>query len=418
MWRDGWPDLTRSWVRRDALLPAALCAVMATLVLLPCLVPDSTLLPVLGHPQGAPAATKPFLIDRFFVWDSDWYDNVALSGYRWDPAGKDTFNVAFFPLWPLLLHAVYNVLGHAAGGREAVIALAASFAFGSIYAMHRLARLVLPSDAAGWATAFYALNPAAHFMFQSYPVGLANLLTILALTDMQQRRFWRAAAWSGVASAAAPLMVFLSFSVVVAALAEGGWRASLRRGLDLACMSVLALAGILLFMGFLWWRFADAMPFVAAQDAWMRPLPIAARIGNLVGMMLVVPDFVQAALSLLAAQHLFSVGEGIGAQTGIEQALGYAGIGLGALGAWAAFTIRPRPMALFAWLIVAAYIWLDIGNLGVHAALRLIYAAIPAFFGLATLLHGRKLLNRALLLLSAAALFMQVLLTNAGYFVF
>jgi hypothetical protein len=397
---------------------ALLCTLFLGLVLLANLLPTDGLSALFGTPQGIPAGVRPLFVDRFFVWDSAWYDGIARSGYSWNPAGPGPYNVAFFPLWPLILRGLYAVLGHGAVGRGAVIALAALVACASICCLHRLASRLLPPRDAHLATAFYALNPAAHFMLQSYPVGVANLLAILALTDMQARRFWRAAFWAGVATATGPLMVFLSFAVVLAALADGGWVGILRRAPRGVGLSLLSLSGILAFMAFLWWRFGDPTPFVAAQDAWMLRLPLGERLVAFCAMMLVVPDVVQAAFATRAALQLHVAGQGLGFQTGIEQAVGHAGIFFATLGAWASLKLRPRALGIFAILLVAAYIWLDIGNLGVHAALRLTYAAIPASLGLALLLRHRPILAVGLLLLSAITLLLQTVLTKAGYFVF
>jgi hypothetical protein len=393
-----------------------LCVFFLGLVLLANLLPTDGLTALFGTPQGIPASVRPLFVDRFFVWDSAWYDSIALSGYDWNPSGPGPYNVAFFPLWPLILRGVYALLGHGALGRDAVVILAVFLACASICCLHRLAGRLLPARDAQLATALYALNPAAHFMI--HPVGLANLLAILALTDMQAGRFWRAAFWSGVATATGPLLVFLSLSVVLAALPDGGLAGFFRRAPRLIGLSLLSLSGILAFMAFLWWRFGDATPFVAAQDAWMLRLPAGQRLAAFCAMMLVVPDFVQAAFAMRAVLELHAAGDGLGVQTGMEQVLGHAGIGFAALGAWASLKLRPRFLGVFALLLLAAYIWLDIGNLGVHAALRLIYAAVPSGLGLALLLRHRPALAGALLLLFAATLLLQTMLTKAGYFVF
>ena len=55
-----------------------------------------------GEPRG--------FLDIFFHWDSGWYHSIVQQGYSY-VAGKQS-NVVFYPLYPLLVKALYTVVGH------------------------------------------------------------------------------------------------------------------------------------------------------------------------------------------------------------------------------------------------------------------------------------------------------------------
>jgi hypothetical protein len=58
-------------------------------------------------PAG-PYAVHGKLVDWFRHWDADWYLSIVLCGYSYDPHAQS--NVAFFPLYPLLIRLVGEVV--------------------------------------------------------------------------------------------------------------------------------------------------------------------------------------------------------------------------------------------------------------------------------------------------------------------
>ncbi len=121
------------------------------------------------------------------LWDVGWYGNVALEGYRFGPGVQS--NIAFFPLFPLLLRALHTV------GLDVVSAglLVSNLCFaGALWLMFRLVlRETGRRETAERATALLAFSPAAAWFSLGLTESLYLLLT-LALVAVAVRRWWGA----------------------------------------------------------------------------------------------------------------------------------------------------------------------------------------------------------------------------------
>lgn len=142
----------------------------------------------LGDLLAAPAAR----------WDSAWYLVIAHYGYRPELGSYTSARDAFFPLYPLGLHALSDL------GLQAVLAgvlfSLAAFAV-ALYCLHRLSTLELASsgrpgsgDIAGLAVLVTALAPMAFYFSAVYSESLYLALSV-GLFLCARRGRW---AWVGV----------------------------------------------------------------------------------------------------------------------------------------------------------------------------------------------------------------------------
>jgi hypothetical protein len=147
----------------------------------------------LGDLLAAPAAR----------WDSAWYLVIAHYGYRPELGSYTSARDAFFPLYPLGLHALSDL------GPQAVLAgvlfSLAAFAL-ALYCLHRLTTLELAGsgrpgsgDIAGLAVLVIALAPMAFYFSAVYSESLYLALSV-GLFLCARRGRW---AWAGVLGALA-----------------------------------------------------------------------------------------------------------------------------------------------------------------------------------------------------------------------
>lgn len=147
----------------------------------------------LGDLLAAPAAR----------WDSAWYLVIAHYGYRPELGSYTSARDAFFPLYPLGLHALSGL------GLQAVLAgvlfSLAAFAL-ALYCLHRLTTLELAGsgrpgsgDIAGLAVLVTALAPMAFYFSAVYSESLYLMLSV-GLFLCARRGRW---AWTGVLGALA-----------------------------------------------------------------------------------------------------------------------------------------------------------------------------------------------------------------------
>jgi hypothetical protein len=147
----------------------------------------------LGDLLAAPAAR----------WDSAWYLVIAHYGYRPELGSYTSARDAFFPLYPLGLHAL-SVLGLQAIMAGVLLSLAA-FAL-ALYCLHRLTTLEMAGsgrpgsgDIAGLAVLVTALAPMAFYFSAVYSESLYLALSVGLFLCARQGRW----AWAGVLGALA-----------------------------------------------------------------------------------------------------------------------------------------------------------------------------------------------------------------------
>src|SRR6266566_5183395 len=143
--------------------------------------------------------TSPFW-DTFARYDSGWYLQIARYGYRYTPNGRS--NIAFFPLYPLLMRYV----GRLFGGKPSDLYLGgivvswAAFAAAMVVLCH-LAALDLPRRRACRAALYAAIFPFAFFFGVVYTESTFLLFTVAAFYFFRTRRWMLGGIAGGLAAA-------------------------------------------------------------------------------------------------------------------------------------------------------------------------------------------------------------------------
>jgi Gpi18-like mannosyltransferase len=233
--------------------------------------------------QWGPRSFLGFLyylfVHNFRYFDSDWYTKIAAHGYQ--PKGT-----AFFPLYPLLIRGVSEIL-HISPLAAGVLISNIAFFF-ALYFFLKLARLDLDRTRAARATIILALFPTAFFFSSAYTEALFVLLASLALYSMRTRRWGRAGGYGGLAAVTrntgfalgVPFLIEYWESwrerrrVVRASQAEANTpieTAIARRRIPWSVLWVLLIgAGVVAYLGYLWWKFGDPLVFVHAEGQYGR----------------------------------------------------------------------------------------------------------------------------------------------------
>jgi hypothetical protein len=217
-------------------------------------------------PVSQPDAWSPNLMSiapALARWDSGWYYQIAKEGYRYDPHIAQN-NVAFYPLYPLLMRWVSTVIPVSAF--TAGIAISLLSLLGALLFVDRLT--VDWGDPAATLTTAGALlfYPTAFFLAAAYTESLFLLATTAALWAAHNRRWWLC----GVAGAAASLTRFNGFLILLPiiwliAADIGGCLRSLHARHVFA--TAATLAGISAYPLFLWRRWGDPLLYVHGKSA-------------------------------------------------------------------------------------------------------------------------------------------------------
>jgi hypothetical protein len=187
--------------------------------------------------------------DRFARYDSGWYHGIASEGYAFVEGGRS--NLAFFPLYPLLIRAFGWLFGGAqedyyfAGIMISWLSFAAAMPL-----LYRLARLDLSHDAALRATTYAAVFPSAFFFGVVYSEALF-LLTLVGAALAFRTKQWVVAAIAVAAMTATRVngVMFLP------ALGWLGWHAAGSSSRDRAWAIGAAAAGLAGIGAYSWFNY-------------------------------------------------------------------------------------------------------------------------------------------------------------------
>lgn len=202
-------------------------------------------------------------------WDGAWYLSVAVFGYPdalVEPSGRVAGNLAFFPLYPLTIRALAVATGLSV--LPAAIVVANVLGAAAALLLRALVRRVADDATADRSCVLFCFFPGSVVLSMAYAESLMLVLALGCLLALRVRRWVIAGAAAGLATLSRPNAVALVAACLWEAAvalrrdrsgsADGG-RASPWRTL---AAPLLAPAGFLGFMGFLWAR-------TGRPDAWL-----------------------------------------------------------------------------------------------------------------------------------------------------
>jgi Gpi18-like mannosyltransferase len=312
----------------------------------------------------------------FAAWDGEWYQKITTNGYEYLADGKQ-HNVAFFPLFPLIVSGVmalglpFNVAA----------TLVNNFAFlGALLLIFHWVEATSGSSAARWTVATLAWCPFSLYGTVTYTEGLFLLLTTAALKAFEKQQYASGALWGAMASATR-----VTGAMLVPTFLFVSWREGRNARAYLA--SLATSSGLLLFSGYCWRRFGDPLAFIHVQSAW-------GGSGGLAW---------QEWLVLVRQAIIGSIDTNTGAIKNPTQGLLFIGICAVALILW---RLRQRLGSIkvgYVFCILWFLLWLLAGD-------RLL-KLVMVFGGIFLLWHFRSQINRVVVVYGFFAL---ALLLNAG----
>ena len=202
-------------------------------------------------------------------WDAGHYAGVIEHGYQYRPSlPTDTqpqqYNIAFFPLYPLLAAPLASVLG----GRAALVLFANLAGLAAALALYIYVCRHVAADAALPAVAIVFGWPTACFYSFGYAESLNLLLTVLVLHLAAVRRWWPAAVACGLATATRPTGLTLA-PVLVLAWWFGNGHEPRRKLRLLPFYTLVAVAGVLAYAAYLTGRFGSPLVFFENFRSWI-----------------------------------------------------------------------------------------------------------------------------------------------------
>ncbi|MBI3968604.1 MAG: hypothetical protein HY329_23465 [Chloroflexi bacterium] len=252
------------WVLRDVVAPFLGTRLLLTAVGLLAI----ALLPM-GPFPGYWSETGRGWLDTWSRWDGRWYLSVVRDGYGYVPGEQS--NVAFSPLYPLLMHAggllfgaadeVWLLTGIAVSNVALVVALGVFV---------QLVRIDFDEATARRTALYLLLFPTSLFLSAVYADSLYLALTIGAFYAARRERWWLAGGLGSLAALARPHGFLVLAPLAFEYLAQR--RFDLRQIRPNVVWLGLIPGGLAVWAAHLYNLSGDPWLFVKAQSGWGRQL--------------------------------------------------------------------------------------------------------------------------------------------------
>ncbi|MGK2849987.1 MAG: mannosyltransferase family protein [Candidatus Limnocylindrales bacterium] len=219
-----------------------------------------TLLPL--ETVGRPGAEGPIL-RSLTAWDGTYYLGIASAGYQAEPVAGAYSNVAFPPLYPLIIR-VLSMPFPGAAGIVAVVVSNVAF-LGALALLVRLGTPFAGRRGASVAAGLLVIYPFASVFAMAYTESLFLLLMLAAFLAAERRN----RAWAGIFLALTVLCrlqgAVLVLPLLLIMLRQDGWRPRLSQ--MWVALGPLAAIGFLLYVASVT---GSLTAFLDAQQAWGR----------------------------------------------------------------------------------------------------------------------------------------------------
>jgi Gpi18-like mannosyltransferase len=210
---------------------------------------------------------------RLLRWDSEWYKIIASEGYKYDGDPGLTQTVVFYPLYPSLSRLVSEVLR--IDVVDAMLLVANLAAAAAVLLLFKLVRERCGDRTALVTVAMISFFPSSIFLSAGYTESLALLLMVSFFLAVARERLLAAAMFAGLAVATRSSGIVL-FPVL---LWELWCRRSPRRFLiEAVPLSIIATAGLWLYIIYLGFAFGHPLAFADGQAAFHENMTMLARL--------------------------------------------------------------------------------------------------------------------------------------------
>lgn len=226
-------------------------------------------------------------------WDTGWYVDIALNGYRWRDDSDRQQNVAFFPAFPLVMGAGGALLGAYAPGTDPPIAQQrlvtagwivglAAFWFALVY-VYRWSETRAGPTAAKATVTLLAAYPFAVFFSAPYTEPLYLLGAAAAFVHFERAEWFRSAGWGLLVGLVRPNGVLLT--IPLALIAAQGRRHDARLGTGVGLWIALAAPAVAFLLHSIYLQQLTGRAFVwaEAQAAWGRTYEVTSWAGAAFG---------------------------------------------------------------------------------------------------------------------------------------
>ncbi len=195
---------------------------------------------------------------RLANFDGVHYLSIAENGYGYAQQ-------AFFPIFPLLIKLIHEVLGISYISSGIVLSNIVFFLL--LLALFKWSKKLLNKKNAKWTLIFYLSFPMAFFLQCLYTEGLFILLVIFSLFLSDQKKYFLAFLIAGIASGTRVVGIFLLPTILIPMIYSRRKKISMQFMLQVTCYVLVGATGLAGYIWYLGSKYKDPFLFLHTQSA-------------------------------------------------------------------------------------------------------------------------------------------------------
>jgi hypothetical protein len=200
----------------------------------------------------------------WIAWDGNHYLSLARHGYALNRTDPRFSLIAFFPMLPMVAHALAWVMSP-----QVALVLTANvcaiIGFGFFYSW---SKQLVGARVAMLAVLFVSTYPGAVFFCAGLTEGPFFMLVALSLWMLQREKYWPAAIVAAIATAPRPTGVALALLVPLYYFVNHPTLPFPKRAAMFVCLGFVSCLGGMLYQGFIWNRYKMFDAYIHAQQEW------------------------------------------------------------------------------------------------------------------------------------------------------
>lgn len=196
-------------------------------------------------------------------WDTGWYASIADHGYYLKEGNSD---VAFFPLYPLLMKLLNIIFGLDVMWAGFFISVTSFIV--ALYYLYKLILLDLDENQTKRSLIYLLILPASFFFISVYTESLFLLEVVLSFYLARKNKWFLAGIFGFLASLTRLPGIILFPVLLIEYLSQKNYKLRNIKP-DISNLLIIPL-GLLSFMFYLWYKFNDAFLFIHNQTTFLR----------------------------------------------------------------------------------------------------------------------------------------------------
>lgn len=212
------------------------------------------------------------LLDMWTRWDVGWYLAIVNEGYRMVENVYTASNLAFFPVYPLLIKLVISLIPKHLITDQLIVVVGLTLSnlmlLGSLFLIYKLSESLFNKASAKLSIWLILLFPASFFLSSFYTESTLLFFSLLTIWLAKKQKWGWASIAAAITGASRPVGLMIALPLIWEYLKSKEWKL---KKLDFSVFWFILLPiGVLIFFSYLFYLTGDFFAALKVQGAWGR----------------------------------------------------------------------------------------------------------------------------------------------------